>query len=308
MSRQRLFGRLSAICAVLAACIAPAFAVQHYSVAPTFSVPGGGSTMSVSGGAWAINFTAEDSNSLFCQPTGSSVVPLVRILAYAGTEMTVKNTVDSPYTVAVRITDDDAGGSATATFTGRLRGYFSQGESALENTFTGAQTQALQLNGKTFTVTIGPFIPPGAPISSLEGLISATVTCAPTAVKVSNVVTSAGPLKVGAAVEGTVTLNGPAPAGGATVILTSAKPAALSLPASVTVPAGAASATFYGKARAAEPSAGVQASWNGTTASATVVIGAGGVCGDTNGDGQVTITDVARWLRAVGGLAPMPDC
>lgn len=47
----------------------------------------------------------------------------------------------------------------------------------------------------------------------------------------------------GATATGTVTLNGPAPAGGQTVNLTSANPAA-SVPASVVVPAGSTSVTF----------------------------------------------------------------
>jgi hypothetical protein len=43
---------------------------------------------------------------------------------------------------------------------------------------------------------------------------------------------------------GTVTLNGPAPAGGAQVTLSSSNPAAAAGPASVPIPAGATSATF----------------------------------------------------------------
>jgi len=43
---------------------------------------------------------------------------------------------------------------------------------------------------------------------------------------------------------GTVTLNGPAPAGGALVALSSNNPSVASVPTSVTVPAGATTATF----------------------------------------------------------------
>ncbi|MBE0555736.1 MAG: iron chelate uptake ABC transporter family permease subunit [Proteobacteria bacterium] len=84
--------------------------------------------------------------------------------------------------------------------------------------------------------------------------------------------------------------------------------AALGLPARVLIAEGQTSAPFIGAAQAAGNDVAVQAAWNNTTASRTVSIGGGGACGDTNGDGVVTLVDVARWLRAVSGLDAMPDC
>jgi hypothetical protein len=70
---------------------------------------------------------------------------------------------------------------------------------------------------------------------------------------------------------GTVTLTGPAPAGGAQVSLSSSNGAA-SVPSSVIVPAGASSATFTVRTSAVfmSTSATISASYNGTTRTATL--------------------------------------
>jgi hypothetical protein len=72
---------------------------------------------------------------------------------------------------------------------------------------------------------------------------------------------------------GTVTLSGPAPAGGAQVTLASNNGAA-SVPSSVTVPAGATSATFtVGTSIVVAPtSVTISASYNGTTQTATLSV------------------------------------
>ncbi len=72
---------------------------------------------------------------------------------------------------------------------------------------------------------------------------------------------------------GTVTLSGPAPAGGAQVLLSSSNGAA-SVPSSVTVPAGATSATFTVNTSIVlvSTSANISASYNGTTKTATLGI------------------------------------
>jgi hypothetical protein len=72
---------------------------------------------------------------------------------------------------------------------------------------------------------------------------------------------------------GTVTLNGPAPAGGAQVVL-SDNSAAASVPASVTVPAGATSASFsIGTSAVADNTAvTISASYGGGTRTATLTV------------------------------------
>src|SRR5690242_14519535 len=71
---------------------------------------------------------------------------------------------------------------------------------------------------------------------------------------------------------GTVTLSGPAPAGGVQVLLSSSNPAAAGVPASVTVPAGAASATFAVSTSIVllSTSATISATYNNTTRTATL--------------------------------------
>ena len=72
---------------------------------------------------------------------------------------------------------------------------------------------------------------------------------------------------------GTVTLSGPAPAGGAQVILSGGNGAA-SVPSSVTVPAGSSSATFTVNTSPVllSTSATVSASYNSTTQTASLVV------------------------------------
>jgi hypothetical protein len=73
---------------------------------------------------------------------------------------------------------------------------------------------------------------------------------------------------------GTVTLNGPAPAGGARVLLSSSNTAAAQVPSSVTIPVGATSATFTVTASIVlfSTSADISASYNGTTKTATLAV------------------------------------
>ena len=78
----------------------------------------------------------------------------------------------------------------------------------------------------------------------------------------------------GTSVNGTVTLSKAAPPSGVVVTLNSSKMAVLSVPVSVTVPAGQSSASFI--AGTTKPSAStkvtVSASYNGTTKSVTVTV------------------------------------
>jgi len=74
--------------------------------------------------------------------------------------------------------------------------------------------------------------------------------------------------------QGTVTLNGAAPSGGAVVTLSSSNTAVATVPASVTVPAGTASATFTVTTSTvtAATSAIISASYGGATATATLTV------------------------------------
>ena len=71
---------------------------------------------------------------------------------------------------------------------------------------------------------------------------------------------------------GTVTLSGPAPAGGTVVSLSSSSPGLASVPSSVTIPAGATSASFTVNTSIVliSTSVNISASYNGTTRTATL--------------------------------------
>ena len=106
---------------------------------------------------------------------------------------------------------------------------------------------------KSATLTVNPF-PTGAAAASLT-LSPARVTGGGTST-------------------GTVTLSAPAPAGGTTVSLASGDTAAASVPAGITVPAGAASATFTVTSHAvtASTSATISAAAGGATTTAVLTV------------------------------------
>ena len=80
--------------------------------------------------------------------------------------------------------------------------------------------------------------------AGIAGTSYASGTVTVIAPGLQSVTVSAGSVAGGASVTGTATLNTAAPAGGAVVQLISSNTAAATVPASVTVPAGATSATF----------------------------------------------------------------
>src|SRR5204862_491875 len=115
-----------------------------------------------------------------------------------------------------------------------------------------------------FTVKVTLLLPAGT--VTLEGTLAAallleSVTCAPPA--------GAGPQSS----TGTVTLSGPAPAGGAQVTLSSSN-AAATVPSSVTVPAASTTATFtiITSAVAASTPVTISASYGGTSTSASLTV------------------------------------
>jgi len=77
------------------------------------------------------------------------------------------------YTLTLFLLDTTSGQSGTLSFGGLLNGTASSLNSHIRNTFTGETTKELILGQTHFTVTIGPFTPPGPPESSNKGAISA---------------------------------------------------------------------------------------------------------------------------------------
>jgi PEP-CTERM motif len=77
------------------------------------------------------------------------------------------------YSLTMYLLDMESGQEGRMTFTGLLNGTVSRLNTSLKNTFTGLQTQELLLGAHRYTVTIGPYTPPGPPDSPKAGAIGA---------------------------------------------------------------------------------------------------------------------------------------
>jgi hypothetical protein len=157
-------------------------------------------------------------------------------------------TLSSSNTMAARVPSSVtvAAGATSATFAVSTSAVASSTSVAISATYSGAT--------KTASLTVTPATPPSSTLSSL--------TLNPSSV-------------IGGAQfsTGTVTLSGPAPAGGAQVMLSSNNGAA-SVPSSVIVPAGASNATFRVNTSVVlvSTSATISASYNGTTRTADLSV------------------------------------
>jgi len=122
------------------------------------------------------------------------------------------------------------------------------------------------------SILVYPLRDSGVPVDVLLWRALLVPTSAATPV-ISALAVSPASLTGGASATGTVTLNGPAPAGGAQVTLSSSSPAA-TVPASVTVPSGATSASFSVTTSAVATSAVVtiSGSYGGGTQSASLTV------------------------------------
>lgn len=65
------------------------------------------------------------------------------------------------YTLSLSLQDQASGKSGTVAFTGEFNGTLTAESSNIKNTFLGATTQTLTLGNHLYTVTIGPYAPPG---------------------------------------------------------------------------------------------------------------------------------------------------
>jgi hypothetical protein len=78
------------------------------------------------------------------------------------------------YRLTLTLTDNASKATGNLVFTGTFDGTVSGQSSHVMNTFTGQTTQSIVLGGNTYTITIGPYTPPGPPSSANAGSISAT--------------------------------------------------------------------------------------------------------------------------------------
>jgi hypothetical protein len=80
---------------------------------------------------------------------------------------------NAAYGLGLTILDDASGKTGTLSYNGMFNGTLSDKSAIISNTFTGPQTQSVQLGNHLYTVQIGPFAPPGPPTATISGSISA---------------------------------------------------------------------------------------------------------------------------------------
>jgi len=114
----------------------------------------------------------------------------------------------------------------------------------------------------------------GAIVSATLTVQPSTVSPPPSAPSLASLSLAPSTVRSGSSSQGTVTLSGAAPAGGVQVNLASSNTSVATVPASVTVPAGASSATFAVQTRRVRTSTSVavSASSGGVTKQATLVV------------------------------------
>ena len=146
----------------------------------------------------------------------------------------------------------------------------SQTVSVSQATVTGLPAQRLFWRVRAFNSAgvAGPFS------ASLRFTAQAAPTPTPTTASLSAISVSPTSVVGGTAAQGTITLTGGAPSGGAVVTLSSANASVVSVPASVTVVAGASSATFSVNTStvAANTAVTITATYNGVSRTTTLTV------------------------------------
>jgi hypothetical protein len=138
---------------------------------------------------WSYNWTPSSSAvlsdsglskiTLTNEPTGTAVgtsdVVATNLKVVSSVDPNTPDTFTAKgYSLALSLTDTTSHATGTLTFSGAFSGTVSGQSSHITNAFTSAVTQSIVLGGNTYTVTIGPFTPPGPPSASNSGSISAT--------------------------------------------------------------------------------------------------------------------------------------
>jgi len=174
--------------------------------------------------------------------SSTGIVTLSGPAPAGGAQVTLSSSNTTAANVPASVTV--AAGGTSATFTVSTSAVASSTTITISAVYSGVT--------KSASLTLAPAPPPPPTLSSL--------TLSP-----SSVIGGLG------SSTGTVTLTGPAPAGGAQIFLSSSSGAAR-VPSSVTVPAGASSATFTVNTSVVliSTSATISASYNGTTRTATL--------------------------------------
>jgi len=125
-----------------------------------------------------VSFTNEPPNS--ASDSSDIVTTNLRTVSSAKPSSPDKLVANGAYTLTLVVTDTLSGQSANKVFSGKLGGTFSNSNANVSNSFTGLTTQVAILGNlatgfRTYTITIGPYTPPGPPGASNAGSISAHI-------------------------------------------------------------------------------------------------------------------------------------
>jgi hypothetical protein len=238
------------------------------------------SSVTVAAGATSATFTVSTS-------AVAASTPVTISAAYGGVTLTASITVTAAPNYALSASPTSLsitqGTSGTSTVTVTPQNGFSSGVSLSASTLPSGVTASFSPNHATTTSTLML----AASNTATTGTVTVTITgtsgtlthttsitltvTPPPLPTVSSLTLSPSSVFGGFQSTGTVTLSGPAPAGGAQVTLSSSSGAA-GVPASVTVPAGATTATFTVNTSIVllSTSADISASYNHTTQTATL--------------------------------------
>jgi hypothetical protein len=252
--------------------------------------------------------------------------------AYGGATQTASLTVTPALISSLSTSPASVTGGSAATGTVTLSGPAPAGgaQVALGSNNTSATvpatvTVAAGAASATFSVATSPVsVATTATISGAYGGATQTASLTVVPPSVAALSLSQGSVRGGATVTGTVTIDGPAPAGGAQVALSSNSGAAL-VPASVLISAGAVSATFTVTTTgvSVSTSASISASYGGRTQSVTLTVlppsvsalsvnpasvtGGAGATGTVTLDGPAPAGGVQVALSDNSGAASVPS-
>jgi hypothetical protein len=172
--------RLSALAGIALASLAGPVAPSRADPMITWGYDWSQSVNSVSAGG------AGTGGVLFATPpTGSNAAGDSDIIAASLTTFS-SATAAAPdlfngqgYTLKLVLTDLASKQTGLFTFTGQLFGTLTANSAAITSTFNTPLTESQTIGGNVYTVTIGPFSPPGNPNATNKGSIGAQVEVRP---------------------------------------------------------------------------------------------------------------------------------
>ncbi len=117
------------------------------------------------------------------QMAGSSNITVVKLQTFFYSDFESSFFYHAGYQLSLFLADDASHAWRQLFFTGMFNGWFSPTQAHITSTFTGPTTQTLSLGKNLYTVTIGPYVPPGPPSTGQLGSFGAHVAVQPSGVK-----------------------------------------------------------------------------------------------------------------------------